>query len=686
MHTEVKKFILDAAPTNDPANNIRFNNLNFSNRINKSLRPIIHWKYANIRDSYGNDLAHLAAMHDRPNILKFCQELGMDLSRPNNLGMTPLHYAVLLSSHQALKELAKLVKVENLYFPEEFDEIIASVPKRFAIRVKNTLNQLTIKATDNKREAIDLLDVAAFNQVRAGEITLRVLLRLGIRSSNTFDGLHLGAYLINKVSENAFLRGFCPYSSQQDQIDFSNFCRNGSTDDPLPDMFKTNLSYYEFYIKYFSSGVHFKNKETWKFFIANYSDPALAERANFGNLNPLPKFKATNFGITVLENWQCFKHYALKYQPQLEFELNQLEKNGSLANKDFGVIVSIIGASLISIDPEINPLTNPLTYLILNNSVIERYQMRQSWKNYLQQKIIANKYLIDGLRDLVNEYTNAVIYPLLVNRLMAMGYDFRSIWRSKELRTSAQQIALNQLFSDKSIGSIFRFNTLWHRADMRLPDSVCPGLDLREWYSLLKEGSWSFNDDIKIVELSTGSSLSLEGESMDHCVRGRAYLCGLGQSHIFSIRKNGVSIATVEAHLDKTRVKNSILKDIEIKGLSNTSAPAEARVAWESFKLAIRNDSSLIQTDELGWTNEFLRNKEEADYQALTFILPGTAPSAAIAHYEALRIYMNNSKEEKFLVGAFRPSGFSLSAIINQAVDSYIPESVKTLDKLEHAA
>lgn len=103
------------------------------------------------------------------------------------------------------------------------------------------------------------------------------------------------------------------------------------------------------------------------------------------------------------------------------------------------------------------------------------------------------------------------------------------------------------------------------------------------WPALLSQpvmvGEYEFH------ELNTDIVLREEGYAMQHCVGGYAYQCAQGKTHIFSIRKMGIRVATMELK----KVSDISFEIVQIKGPRNSKPPEQilylAKQLLNSYRL-----------------------------------------------------------------------------------------------------
>ncbi|MEX6812782.1 PcfJ domain-containing protein [Pseudomonas aeruginosa] len=121
------------------------------------------------------------------------------------------------------------------------------------------------------------------------------------------------------------------------------------------------------------------------------------------------------------------------------------------------------------------------------------------------------------------------------------------------------------------------------------------------WPGLLRADVLHPDTGIVISELIRPSELAVEGQAMRHCVGGYSNVCYEGRSRILSLRKDGVSIATVELRL-RQRTGRPSVRDIyceQLRGRANAHVPPDSDAgrafAWlqrsiQSWKIRVAVD------------------------------------------------------------------------------------------------
>ncbi len=131
--------------------------------------------------------------------------------------------------------------------------------------------------------------------------------------------------------------------------------------------------------------------------------------------------------------------------------------------------------------------------------------------------------------------------------------------------------------------SLCRRSEAWHRA---LLITVDPGKDVR-WPALLPTFA---TGPFVAVELDCGYLLAEEGLEQRHCVGSYVHACSSGASRIFSLRRSGKRVATIELQRNHTGLwtlvqirgkANAVVRDPAVLAAGQAVAQAYARAASE---------------------------------------------------------------------------------------------------------
>jgi hypothetical protein len=129
--------------------------------------------------------------------------------------------------------------------------------------------------------------------------------------------------------------------------------------------------------------------------------------------------------------------------------------------------------------------------------------------------------------------------------------------------------------------SLCRRSDAWHRAGIL---AIPPERDVR-WLALLPRHAIG---DLLAIELDSGALLAEEGLEQKHCVGTYANACASGSCRVFSLRREGRRLATVElrrdsgGHWDLAQVRgkcNGVISDARVLAAADALAQAYAALA-----------------------------------------------------------------------------------------------------------
>ena len=690
----------------------------------------------NATDSFGNNLSHLFAMHDGATALSSLRAKDVPLNIPNLHGLTALHVAGLLGKTKALAVLVQasteidqefvLPSIQDLGFLSKnlrttLATRLTEVNKFFSAGSK--LNLLQFCAVAKDADSTDILLAGGANRLCwIGEIPLVDQLALNSRRTTLVNYLKLLTPAEAKQVSAASTR--IPAKCIKDQATETCLAVDLQKSSITPDS-STYVSVKE--NAWFISAVKYRGPAVVADFCKRHAissdsfNPYLAKalsqaarldtkqgdfvnyvnscRALFNSL--LVTITGPNADLVkvpetcanqneadltfkyisesaLLTDFSKTQTVLLQLFPELADELKELVRDGKVINKSFGFVCAAIVRLMVQSLPVEASFDQETFCRVLHMSMQERKYIQQSWPQYVSQKVLSNRYTIDGFADVVNEFRNGVVFACLLNELLKKGVPLQDIAaKEPQLDAIVCRLAVKHIFCDKSLGSLFRFNSLWHREDMRLPEATCVDLYSRRWHGIFTERTISVLPNYKIVNLVTGKELEDEGKAMQHCVRSRTAECVKGTSHILSIRHQGQSIATIDVRLKDGSTGKKKLEIYEFKGFGNAEPSSEARAAWEALKKMIEKDQVTLQTKKAGQIKP-LESVDEASewFTTKSFVRPGTHPVKAIEHYAALSVVMNRSEERKWFLGAFRAAEFNAEQALAADIQAILPEAL----------
>jgi hypothetical protein len=207
---------------------------------------------------------------------------------------------------------------------------------------------------------------------------------------------------------------------------------------------------------------------------------------------------------------------------------------------------------------------------------------------------------------------------------------------------SLAHVVGQELFAHRSITEILKFSQIWHRADKQLPLDATPLRINASWYPLLSRHG--LGNGFSIEALSSQAELGLEGANMLHCLGSGSYgaACLRGITHILSVRKDGVSRATVEVgfvpnhmgrfHLDSGRS----LAVLQLRGIGNSQVDADVESAFENFMSQVDRGVICLMDGKWGETDTSRTARQRSGIshlETMTGIRKGEYPVSALSHY-----------------------------------------------------
>jgi PcfJ-like protein len=153
--------------------------------------------------------------------------------------------------------------------------------------------------------------------------------------------------------------------------------------------------------------------------------------------------------------------------------------------------------------------------------------------------------------------------PQHIRRAILSDYEF--------LRAEGEQFVHRQFNADMSLATVIELSGDWHEAvaanmtgpSTEFPEPWCPG-----------GVSGSFN----IVPITSSSELYREGKLLHHCAGTYAGRVHSGERYIFSVRRDGSPLATLELVHSGTGVAIG-----QVRGACNAKAPKEVLRAVNSW-------------------------------------------------------------------------------------------------------
>ena len=368
-------------------------------------------------------------------------------------------------------------------------------------------------------------------------------------------------------------------------------------------------------------------------------------------------------------------------------------KSSDLAQKYFvSTIISTLYAAYVCNNYNVKNLSN-LNLNILSRTLSERAKIGQDWGQFYRQKIQGTENTINDLPDFVTEFGNTVIFPLAALDLNhRYGFTEQQVLLNEEnLLQLSQAIARGILTNRKSLIDLVKLLNVWHRTDLAPSErSLKNPSRMKEWHNLVQPAdkkagdlstlnpSWQIGD-LEIVCLTRGSDLIQEGNVMSHCVAGYITRCLAAKSHIFSIRKDNQSIATVEvAGLDPDNKHH--LSVTQKRGYKNSDMPSEANEAWQEFadmvsarKLKINNSAKHGETEESKARHIVSR------YTSIAYVKFGEEPVNMLSYYLNLHFRFGDNQRHYLM-----SSGQSDSVSDRTAIEDRFRRQIAEILDLAH--
>ena len=678
-------------------------------------------------DRIGNGLMHYAVMHNRIDVITQLSHRNVPLNQKNHLELTPFALACIMADAELLHFIAKQIKPEELCFKMPPREALTLAPIKYRSSAQERLKQAfeyfepgqVVSAMQFCAAARDsacilammkfpadyslnvgklgLIDHLAWKSDRAvmaklisltsaeelktlskasTNIPLEVLFS---KSGQPVDGV---AGEVVKAREGAWIVALLRNSGAATLLEFAKKVpltiqavspyifdplaeASGQSGKPTPGV--THIS---------------SAREAFNVVIrviAGKSSGCLQVSTTVENQEERKVTEKYIKACSVLSDFSEVAQRIQKLDPMLASDLNGVIRDNKITNQSFAIVCAMALRLYASVVTESSHVDLDAVARIICASMQERRYIQQPWPQYVDQKIYANRYKIDGFRDVFVEFKNAVIAPCLLNALLKQGVGLREIVdQEANLENLISEVAVRHVFWHKSIGSLFRFNSAWHREDMRLPDAQCADLDSRRWFPIIPNGAVEVLPGYRVVDLVTGTQLEQEGQVMKHCVRGRAAQCVKGEVHIFSIRHQSQSIATIDVRVRNKGASKAQIDVFEFQGPGNTTPSAEAKAAWAAFNKMLADDELVLDARKVGQINpNDSLDAAEQWFLTKSFVKPGVHPAKAIAHYVALKIMMNRSTDIKWFLGGFHDDEFDFEQQLLADVDRVLPKALK---------
>lgn len=218
------------------------------------------------------------------------------------------------------------------------------------------------------------------------------------------------------------------------------------------------------------------------------------------------------------------------------------------------------------------------------------------------------KHFSDAIREVIETYTYPKLlckYPEDVARFGAPGNRV-DVFTKKIAELDAVQL----IATGKSSLDLLALNTKWHHPQAKFPVELRPLTSVQSWAPLFEPVE--FEDGYSVICLTSAQALGEEGRELRHCVGGYAERCLAGTSHIASIRRDGVPLATLELQAqpadsvlitddpDEKLTRPLPMVELSVRqfyGQGNTAPPPEAKAVWEEVMSHIREGTITLSFD-----------------------------------------------------------------------------------------
>jgi hypothetical protein len=153
---------------------------------------------------------------------------------------------------------------------------------------------------------------------------------------------------------------------------------------------------------------------------------------------------------------------------------------------------------------------------------------------------------------------------------------------------------LKQALASLSIAELAKLNDFFHSAPSIVPAEYRPYLADTKWAPLFKD-EVRLSEGYSVYALRNQEELLEEGRALKHCVGNGGYAakCARGESQILSLRKDGVSAATIELIPSASR--------------GRISTPCGRSFSVEQFRTEENGDPTLEMKEALHEFAKYLR-------------------------------------------------------------------------------
>lgn len=266
-------------------------------------------------------------------------------------------------------------------------------------------------------------------------------------------------------------------------------------------------------------------------------------------------------------------------------------------------------------------------------------------KKYCLDLNFENAFSVDDKKTLFKDgiklLTNNLLLPYIINENESFKNNvysistrnietYQYIYSNKYIKNMMKNLTLEEMLNygiklDKKMSDIGFMNNLYYD-DPDFPiieniskeeSSLYSKYNKEYWPGLIKDNFFDEENNVEIIPITSLNSLKEEGRIMDHCVgTTRNTLCYKGESFVFSFRKDGEHIATLDLYMYKEKERKRFVSNnnkiffedkrnnikvvnIEFRGYSNNEVPQYGIKAFNKFKKAFNNGDIKIDYDFL---------------------------------------------------------------------------------------
>lgn len=182
----------------------------------------------------------------------------------------------------------------------------------------------------------------------------------------------------------------------------------------------------------------------------------------------------------------------------------------------------------------------------------------------------------EGMGDLHKYLLHKLVAPGIAQKMVASGMSQDQVLeKTDNLNIYRTDMHLARPLAGQALRPALQASARWHRALARHEVDLVTERQHVEWNGLT--GEIDLGKGITAVELTSKKSLQVEGAEQDHCVGGYDGEVLRGESMIYSIRRGGKTLSTVEVGLGSNRAGKLTTTVEQNMGRSN-KPPSKAAI------------------------------------------------------------------------------------------------------------